>query len=447
MPRKKNTVTILLVAVILTAILVRGVTAWWLGDQAVPLSGAYDQVSYDTLAQRVLEGKGFSFPSNWYPFTKADEPTAHWSFLYTLYLSGVYAVFGHHPLIARLIQVALSGAILLLVFRLGRRLFDEWVGLAAAAAAAVYAYLIFFNAALMTQTFYIIMVLASIDIAFGLVQKPTYWRWALLGVVLGLGILFRQTLLLYAILLFGWLWWAMRSQVTLPAQAAERPAPQPQTAAARGGWAPLFGMLIAVMVIAAFILPWTLRNFVTYNDFLLLNSNGGYWFYASNHPGQGTMFNQSFAPPIPDNLQGLTEPAIDRALFQQGLRFILADPVRFLLLSVSRLKDYFWILPSEQSSSISNIARLLSFAVYLPFMIYGLWLSRRHWQLCLPLYLYIAFDGLLCLTTWAAPRYRLPSDVLLMVFVGLAVTSLVSQVKTHMPMLTNKRSLREDSAG
>lgn len=159
------------------------------------------------------------------------------------------------------------------------------------------------------------------------------------------------------------------------------------------------------------------------------------------------MFNQSFAPPIPDNLQGLTEPAIDRALFQQGLRFILADPIRFLLLSVSRLKDYFWILPSEQSSSISNIARLLSFAVYLPFMIYGLWLSRRQWQLCLPLYLYIAFDGLLCLTTWAAPRYRLPSDVLLMIFVGLAVTSLVSQVKTHMPMLTNKRSLREDSAG
>lgn len=85
----------------------------------------------------------------------------------------------------------------------------------------------------MTQTFYIIMVLASIDIAFGLVQKPTCWRWALLGVVLGLGILFRQTLLLYAILLFGWLWWTMRSQVTLPAQAAERPAPQPQTASAR----------------------------------------------------------------------------------------------------------------------------------------------------------------------------------------------------------------------
>ncbi len=49
-------------------------------------------------------------------------------------------------------------------------------------------------------------------------------------------------------------------------------------------------------------------------------------------------------------------------------------------------------------------------------MVYGLWLSRRRWRACLPLYLYQAFDTALHLASWAAPRYRLPGDALLLVF-------------------------------
>ena len=35
--------------------------------------------------------------------------TAHWSFLYTLYLTAVYALFGPNPLVARLIQAVAIG--------------------------------------------------------------------------------------------------------------------------------------------------------------------------------------------------------------------------------------------------------------------------------------------------------------------------------------------------
>src|SRR5207249_4560684 len=82
----------LLTVVLALAIAVRLVAAAYLGDRAEPVSGAFDQVSYDTLAQRVLAGHGFSFPQDWYPFTPAGEQTAHWSFAYTLYLSAVYAL-------------------------------------------------------------------------------------------------------------------------------------------------------------------------------------------------------------------------------------------------------------------------------------------------------------------------------------------------------------------
>ena len=95
----------LLVLIIAAAVLLRIGMALALGDNAAPVSGAYDQVSYDALAVRVVQGYGFSFPTDSYPFAEANQPTAHWSFLYTLYLACIYELFGHHPLAARLIQV------------------------------------------------------------------------------------------------------------------------------------------------------------------------------------------------------------------------------------------------------------------------------------------------------------------------------------------------------
>ena len=396
----------LLALILLAGLVARAGVAVYLGDVANPVSGAHDQYSYDALAVRVVQGHGFSFATGWYPFTQPDEPTAHWSFLYTLYLAAVYFVAGHHPLLARLVQVAASVLMLWLIYRLGRRLFGEWAGLAAAALAACYAYFVFFAAALMTQTFYITAVLASLAIALHLAEQPTRRGWLLLGLVLGVGTLMRQTLLLFAPLLVLWIWQGHR---------------------AAGRTASPAGPVLAAVVVVLCIAPFTVRNYLVFNDFLLLNSNGGYWLYSSNHPDQGTTFDSAFAAPLPEHLQGLSEPAIDRALTAQGLRFIIDEPGRYVQLTLSRFESQFWMLPSAQSSLLSNLGRMLSFPIYVPFMLYGLWLSRRHWRQSAPLYLYVAFDTVFCLLTWANPRYRLPSDAVMMVFAGLAVATLLQR--------------------
>ena len=139
----------------------------------LPSRAQPNQLWSDTLAFRIVQGHGFTFPTGWYPFTSPNEPTAHWSYLYTLYLAGVYALFGHHPLLARLIQVLLSGLNAWLAYRIGRRLFGVKAGLTAAVLTAGYAYFIFFNAALMTQTFYILAVLTTLDLAIGLMDRQT----------------------------------------------------------------------------------------------------------------------------------------------------------------------------------------------------------------------------------------------------------------------------------
>jgi hypothetical protein len=226
-----------------------------------------------------------------------------------------------------------------------------------------------------------------------------------LGLAIGIGTLTRQTLFLFAPFLIAWIVWKIRAQVQ---------------------WG---NVLIAPAIIGLLILPFTIYNYFTFHDFLLLNSNSGFWFYSSNHPHHGTSFDPSYVAPIPEHLRGLSEPAEDRALLREGLGFIVAEPARFLLLSLNRTKDYFWFMPSEQSSVISNLARLLSFPLYIPFFLYGLFLSRRYWQACVPLYLYVLFDTSLCLISWAAPRYRLPSDAVMMAFAGLAMVDLATRLK------------------
>ena len=62
---------------------------------------------------------------------------------------------------------------------------------------------------------------------------------------------------------------------------------------------------------------------------------------------------------------------MDKALFGRGLGFVLDDPGRYALLSLSRTREYFKFWPSAESSMISNISRVGSFGLFLPFMLYG----------------------------------------------------------------------------
>jgi 4-amino-4-deoxy-L-arabinose transferase-like glycosyltransferase len=201
----------LLVLILLAAVLIRLAVAWMMGDQVSELPGIQDQVSYNALARSLLAGRGFSFDENWYPFTRENTPTAHWSFIYPLFLAGVYSITGCHPLAARIIQAMVGGALIcLLVYLIGRRVAGEETGLVGAALAAVYGYFIYYNAALMTETFFIVAILFSLYMSLEIKEKPVLWRWILLGLALGLSALLRQTVLLFVPFLLLWLYWVLK---------------------------------------------------------------------------------------------------------------------------------------------------------------------------------------------------------------------------------------------
>lgn len=408
-----------LIAIVVVSVLLRAGVALVMGNQIEPLPGIQDQESYHMLAQRVLQGHGFTVAEDWWPLTRAGEPTAHWSYLYTLYLVGVYAAFGVQPLAPRLLQALIVGVMWpLLAYRLGRRLGGETTGLVAAGWSAVYPYFVYYGAALMTEPFYITAILVSLDLALSMAGQPVELaargrmagQWALLGLVLGVAVLLRQLFLAFVPVLLAYVWIAQRRGSLSPANLLRR--------AARS----LVYPAIAAGVIALMIAPWTARNAAAFDRFVLLNTNAGFAFFWANHPVHRVNFvgilpaDTPYESLVPRELRSLSEAEMDSALMRAGLNFVLQDPGRYIQLSISRIATYFMFWPSTDSSLFSNVARVSSFAVALPFIVYGLIVAARRWRKWILLYLFVGVYTAIHLLSWALVRYRLPVDAVFLMF-------------------------------
>lgn len=415
----------MLLLIITFSVLARVAAALYLGNTVEALPGTFDQISYHSLAVRVLEGHGFSFGQKWWPITAADAPTAHWSYLYTFYLTTVYQVFGTTPVVARIIQAVVVGILQpLLTYQVGSHIFGERTGLFAAAISAVYVYFIYYAATLMTEPFYIVTILLSLWLLLRLSEVETrssaIWMSLALGFSLGVTVLLRQLFLLLVPFFLLWLVWATYRRTKR---------------------LPLLPAVIVASIVALFIIPFTLFNAGRFDTPVLLNTNAGYAFFWANHPVYGTRFvdilppgSGSYQDMIPEELRHLDEAALERALLQRGIRFVVDDPGRYILLSLSRIPVYFKFWPSTDSGLVSNISRVASFALFLPFMVGGLAYSllsqavrQTTWSRASLLWLFMLLYAGVHLASWALIRYRLPIDAVLVIYAGLAFAVLIER--------------------
>ena len=243
----------LLIVILAVSVISRMAAAVFLGNQVEIMPGTHDQLSYHTLALRFLDGHGFTFGEAWWPLTQADAPTAHWSFLYTFYLIAVYGIFGPNPLAARILQAVIVGLLQpYLIYRIGKYIFNDLIGIISAAITALYIYFIYYAANLMTESFYITAILGSLYLAIRLAttQENKRWQVALLfGVVTAATVLLRQVYLLFLPFLFLWIWWSARKHKL----------------------ASTFPMLVASgLIIIAAILPFSLYNYARFDRFVFI---------------------------------------------------------------------------------------------------------------------------------------------------------------------------------
>ncbi|MFC1525139.1 ArnT family glycosyltransferase, partial [Planctomycetota bacterium] len=143
-----------------------------------------DSYQYDTVAQNIISGNGFMVSEN----LRAGRPPA-----YPLFLSISYLLFGKSLFVIRFIQALLSTLSCLVVYLIGKKVFDQRTGLIAAVITAIYPFFIFFSGLILTETIFILLLLVFIYLLINLEQRGNIWLAVLAGVINGVAILTRAS--------------------------------------------------------------------------------------------------------------------------------------------------------------------------------------------------------------------------------------------------------------
>lgn len=371
------------------ALVARVATALFLGNTVRGLSGAHDEITYSMLGQRFAAGYGMTFPTDWYPWIKANTPQSYFSYTMSLLLAAIYRVFGYYPLVARLIMGLLSVLIVWLLYLVARRLFTERIALLASAIAAGYPYLVFYGVTLVTETPFTLALLLAVYMALQ-IQADTHFRiasWLYLSVSLALLVLLRMAAIFFVPVLLLWLWLTMQQPRRLYLLSM-----------------PVLGVMIALA-------PLTLRNYWLWGQVNLSEAQFGHVFWNGNHPDQQWDFHPYRVFPIPPAvLASHNDVVITHQLLQLGVQNVLDEPLRFVFVTLARLRELFTFWPTADSGRLANLLRLASFGWLAPLAAWGMVANLPRWRALAPLYLFLLVHTGIYAITWTMIRYRMPME-------------------------------------
>ncbi len=300
-PRRALWPYLLLGGILLLALCLRLV--WIAYVSPNPNDGRFDDtLFYDYSAQALAAGKGF--------LGLFGVQTAGWPPGYSLLLAGIYKVFGHELLAARLLNVFAGVATCLAVYLVGSRVFDRRTGLLGALLLAVFPSNIFRTTLLMTETLTsLVVVLVALLLLLWVMREggPSWWQAIALGVFFGAFALMRgEALILLPVALIMW-------KLSVPSWRRF----------ARGA-----ALTVAAMVLA--VAPWTVRNAITMNAFIPIASGIGHTFLAGHENDPYDPHNvlpeakislEYWYVPYPQR-----ETKIEREALKQGLDFAKSHP-------------------------------------------------------------------------------------------------------------------------
>lgn len=185
-------------------------------------------------------------------------------------------------LLIRAVQIAMSLLAIVLLYDLTRRLFTPRAGLVAAGIMAVWFPFIELPIHLFSEPLFLSLLIAHLWLLLCWRDQRRWWLLAAAGAVLGLAALARSTALYSLPLVLLWLLLELRPAHT----------PLIAWATLRGAFTRPFLHAAALLLLCCglAILPWTIRNYLTYGTFILIDTIGpvNLWLITGDHNRQGS---------------------------------------------------------------------------------------------------------------------------------------------------------------
>jgi Dolichyl-phosphate-mannose-protein mannosyltransferase len=225
----------------------------WVLYAARPTKGLQDPTLYLFFGGQISNGEGY--------VDLGGGPTAYYPVGYPATLGGLFWLLKHTPIpddfemAAGVLNLVLGTATVALLFDVGRRLFDNRVGLVSAAVLAVFPNLVFHTAVALTETLFNFLVMAALLVLVSASWRRHHLGWrrlAVFGALLALSALVRPISLFFLPVLF--VVWVL----------------------AGWGWRPALRQVgVACIATAVVIAPWTIRNIFVMDAPVVISTNIG----------------------------------------------------------------------------------------------------------------------------------------------------------------------------
>jgi 4-amino-4-deoxy-L-arabinose transferase-like glycosyltransferase len=284
---------------------------------------------YETIANNLLAGKGFSFVFLGTTYRSFATP------LFAYLCAAVYALTNHSFLAILLVQSLFNTALALVIFKIAKLVFSEAVGLLAAALVAFHPGFMYYDA--------VILIPLSIDsffiAAITLVllknkERPSVQAMSLVGGLIGLAALCRgitAVLLLPAIIYPGLFARSLHFKHQLKIMAC---------------------VLCATLVVLA---PWLIRNYMVQKRFVFISSTSAENFWRGNnllatgtsYDAHGTKIIYLWPEDFRTKVASLTEIQQMDFFKSEAWSFIRANPRQATKLYLKKLYYFWWFSPQS----------------------------------------------------------------------------------------------------
>lgn len=215
-----------------------------------------DAKAYDSIALSIVQGTGYTETTSPVPNSAIGRLGPGYEF----FLAAIYWVFGHKIWLVWIIQSILHTASAFIVYCLIRRLYvDRNSEKFAALAAGFYIFfidLLEFPAMLLTETLYLFLVLLGLSFAFSMWEKPSRRNVLATSIIFTFALLVRPPVTILMLLAIGFLMY-------------------------RRLWR--YAVIFAVTAVII-LMPWTVRNYLKYQRFIVTSAILGYDVWVGNSP-------------------------------------------------------------------------------------------------------------------------------------------------------------------
>jgi 4-amino-4-deoxy-L-arabinose transferase-like glycosyltransferase len=216
-----------------------------------------DPADYVRHAVSIANGHGMADS-----FLPGGGPSALRPPAYPYFLGGVFAVSGNSFTAGRLAAAVLGVVAVFLTGLIAQQLWSRRAALVAMALAAIYPPLVLLSGTLLSESLALPLVLGLVALVLAYRDRPRpRWVAPAAGLLFGLALLDRPALVMFALPLVAGLW----ARPWRSWRAAREP-------------------VIALVVAALAIVPWTIRNANAFHDFVPISTQSGFLVAGTYNP-------------------------------------------------------------------------------------------------------------------------------------------------------------------